>query len=182
MRRLVEMHDGSVQAMSDGPGRGSEFIVRIPAQPEARAESEPMSGHSSAALQATKPSRILLVDDNVDAAESLAVLLELKGHEVHLAHDGMTALDAAEIRRPDAVLLDIGLPGLNGYEVAERLRARPQSKSTLLIAVSGYGQENDLRSSRRAGFDHHLIKPVNVDDLLKLLSQPAGMEVDATDL
>jgi signal transduction histidine kinase/DNA-binding response OmpR family regulator len=182
VRRLVEMHDGSVQAMSDGPGHGSEFIVRIPAHAADRSEADTAGRHASAGLQSTKPSRILVVDDNVDAAETLAALLERNGHEVHLAHDGMTALDAAEIRQPDAVLLDIGLPGLNGYEVAERLRARPESKSTLLIAVSGYGQEEDLRSSRLAGFDHHLIKPVNVDELIKLLAQPANMEVDVTDL
>ena len=182
VRRLVEMHDGSVQAISDGPGRGSEFIVRIPAHAPAQSEGEATRRQVSAGLQAVKSSRILLVDDNVDAAESLAALLERNGHEVHMVHDGMTALDAAELSQPDAVLLDIGLPGLNGYEVAERLRARPASKSTLLIAVSGYGQEEDLRSSRRAGFDHHLIKPVNVEELIKLLAQPANMEVDVTDL
>ena len=182
VRRLVEMHDGSVQAMSDGPGHGSEFIVRIPAHAPDRSEAETARRQPSASIQSLRPSRILVVDDNVDAAESLAALLERNGHEVHMAHDGMSALDVAEIRQPDAVLLDIGLPGLNGYQVAERLRARPESKSTLLIAVSGYGQEEDLRSSRQAGFDHHLIKPVNVDELIKLLAQPANMEVDVTDL
>ncbi|HEV8062009.1 MAG TPA: response regulator [Gemmataceae bacterium] len=182
VRRLIEMHEGSVQAHSDGPGRGSEFIVRLPAHSEARSESETAPNQAATRLQQYKSSRILLVDDNVDAAESLAIILEINGHEVHLAHDGLTALDAAGVHQPDAVLLDIGLPGLNGYQVAERLRAQPETKSTLLIAVSGYGQEEDLRTSRRAGFDHHLIKPVNVDELLKLLAQPANMEVDVTDL
>lgn len=180
VRRLVEMHEGSVQAHSDGPDKGSEFVVRIPAQAEAAAEPAP--GQLSTSLQSYRPSRILVVDDNVDAAESLAVLLEINGHEVHLAHDGTAALDAAGVHQPDAVLLDIGLPGLDGYQVAERLRAQPETKSALLIAVSGYGREADLRSSRIAGFDHHLIKPVNVDELLKLLAMPAGMEVDVPDL
>ena len=112
---------------------------------------------------------------------SLAFLLQINGHQVHLGARRLDALDAALEQQPDAVLLDIGLPGLNGYEVAQRLRSQARTKGTLLIAVSSYGQEEDLRSSRLAGFDHHLIKPINVHELLKLLTQPARVEVDVAD-
>jgi signal transduction histidine kinase/DNA-binding response OmpR family regulator len=178
VRRLVEMHEGSVQAHSEGPGRGSEFIVRIPISTE-RHPAGGSSGSGSGLMPHYRRRKILLVDDNRDAAESLAVLLRAKGHTLHLVHDGLAALDAAQAFAPDAVLLDIGLPGLNGFQVAQQLRDQPPTNDVLLIAISGYGQAEDLHRSRHAGFNHHLIKPINIHELLKLLAQPAGMEFDA---
>jgi CheY-like chemotaxis protein len=121
---------------------------------------------------APQRSRILVVDDNPDAAECLGLLLELTGHEVRVAHDGWAALEAARDYQPDAVILDIGLPGLNGYEVARRLRAQPQTRGILLLAVSGWGEEEDFRRSREAGIDHHLVKPANLAKLQQLLAEP----------
>ncbi len=178
VRRLVEMHEGSVQVHSEGRGKGSEFAVRIPISME-RPTAAGLTPSGSGLMPHYRPRRILLVDDNVDASESLAVLLRSKGHTLHLVHDGLTALDAAMTFAPDCVLLDIGLPGLNGFQVAERLREQPATQDVLLIAISGYGQAEDLHRSRLAGFNHHLIKPININELLKLLAQPAGMEVDA---
>jgi CheY-like chemotaxis protein len=182
VRRLVEMHDGSVQAHSDGPGTGSEFVVRLPATPEIAPQSNPGQGHGSEAPGRLTPVRILLVDDNVDAAQSLAVILKSRGHSVHVVHDGLAALEATQSQGLDVVLLDIGLPGMNGFQVAKRLRSEGATKDLLLIALSGYGQDEDLRNSRLAGFNHHLIKPININDLLQLLTRPASVEVDAPNL
>ncbi|MFO0575140.1 MAG: PAS domain S-box protein [Polyangia bacterium] len=170
VRSLVELHGGTVEARSAGLGRGSEFTVRLPLLDVADSPGEAPGGR---AAPATAPAelrrRILIVDDNTDAAETLQVLLELDGHETSLAHDGPTALRLAAELVPDAVLLDIGLPGLDGYVVAERLRARPELKSALLIALTGYGQEEDRRRSALSGFDLHLVKPVDVSALRALL-------------
>ena len=114
--------------------------------------------------------RILIVDDSEDGAESLAMLLQFGGHETHKAHDGLEAIEAAERLRPDAVLLDIGLPGLNGYEVCSRIRKEPWGKEMVLVALTGWGQEEDRHRSREAGFDAHMVKPVDHDLLLKLLA------------
>jgi signal transduction histidine kinase/DNA-binding response OmpR family regulator len=175
VRRLVEMHGGSVHAMSEGEGRGSEFVVRLPTvavePPLAVAPSAP-SAQRHAAL------RVLVVDDNVDVAESLAMVLRLTGHEVRMANDGLTALDAAQEFHPQVVLLDIGLPGLNGFEVARQLRVRSQAPRPLLIAISGYGQNEEIQKSLEAGFDHHLIKPVAPTVLERLLAgAPNGSSV-----
>jgi two-component system, chemotaxis family, CheB/CheR fusion protein len=113
--------------------------------------------------------RVMVIDDNKDAAESMSMLLELWGHEVLCAYDGRAALEAAARYRPDAVFLDIGLPGMDGYEIAERLRELPESSRTVLVAITGYGQDEDLRRSREVGFDHHLVKPVAPETLQKLL-------------
>jgi signal transduction histidine kinase/CheY-like chemotaxis protein len=171
VRRLVELHGGGVSAASDGLGRGSEFVVRLPAAaPPAGAPPRPLGLSLPAAPP--HPLRVLVVDDNPDTARSLARLLRLSGHSAHTAHDGPSALEVAHAERPEVVLIDIGLPGMNGYELAERLRAEGFAAATL-IAISGYGQDQDIRRSREAGMNHHLIKPLDFDALLALLARPA---------
>jgi CheY-like chemotaxis protein len=171
-RRLVEMHGGSLAASSEGPGQGSEFVVRIPlAANQRRACESESSGQSAGALAHL---RLLVVDDNRDAADSLAVLLELLGAEVHLAYSGGEALQAVEACRPDVVLLDLGMPEIDGYEVARRIRERTGSVGPTLIALSGWGQEEDLRRTHEAGFDHHLLKPADLAALKRLLASLGG--------
>ncbi|MEP6657150.1 MAG: response regulator [Betaproteobacteria bacterium] len=170
VRRLVEMQGGSVQAYSAGNGRGSEFTVRLPAtEAECSGETQP----AAPSLVSAQPGvRVLIVDDNHDVAESTAMLLRMVGCEVHLAFDGAVALESLSAVRPDAVLLDIGLPGMNGYEVAAQIRARPQYANTLLVAVSGYGQDDHRQRSKSAGFDYHMVKPIDpvvITDLLAAL-------------
>ncbi|HYH65070.1 MAG TPA: ATP-binding protein, partial [Urbifossiella sp.] len=175
VRRLVEMHGGSVTAHSDGPGKGSEFVVRLPLGKEegGRRKEEPESAPVPPSSFPLPPSRsVLVVDDNVDAAESLALLLRMKGHEVRVAHDGLAALAAVEAAPPDLVLLDIGMPGMDGYEVARRLRERPGLEHLPLVAMTGWSQDEDRRRSREAGFDHHLVKPVEPAVLYQLLAEP----------
>jgi signal transduction histidine kinase/DNA-binding response OmpR family regulator len=169
VRRLVEIHGGTVQAYSAGPDRGSEFVVRIPIlnegvnEPREAENPEQSSGHPAA-------SRVLVVDDNEDAAESTALLLRLKGWDVRLACDGPATLKAALAFRPDAVLLDLGLPVMDGYEVARRLRAQPFGERLVIVAASGYGQEHDRRRSAEAGFDDHLVKPLDPSHLTETLA------------
>jgi signal transduction histidine kinase/DNA-binding response OmpR family regulator len=164
VRRLVEMHGGSVRASSEGADKGSEFVVRLPVGgPAAANGSVPHQGRPPSALASSH--RILLVDDNVDGAASLAMLLRELGHEVEVAHDGAAALEAVGDFEPEVVLLDIGLPGMDGYEVARRLRRQPGLKDLPLVALTGYGQEEDRRRSREAGFDLHLVKPLDLDAL-----------------
>jgi len=167
VRRLVEMHGGSVEAYSEGPGLGSEFLVRLPLL---TVPQELPGGEATELPQQTGPRRVLLIDDNRDAVESMTVLLELWGHEVRIAYNGPDALALAAEFRPDAALLDIGLPGMTGYEVAQRLRELPGWREVMLVAVTGYGQDEDLRRSREAGFDHHLTKPVEPAMLQSLLA------------
>jgi two-component system CheB/CheR fusion protein len=170
VRTLVKLHGGSVHASSDGPGRGSELVVRLPLTPGAKVSAPPReasSGGGAAAGPAAAPLRVLVVDDNVDAARALGHLLKLLGHEVALAHDGPAALAAAAATPPDLVLLDIGLPGMDGYAVAERLRAAGHGRAAL-VALTGYGQDEHLRRSIGAGFDHHLVKPINMTVLRKI--------------
>jgi PAS domain S-box-containing protein len=166
-RRLVELHGGTIEAHSEGPGKGSEFVVRLPLTGAAPA-AEPDDG-PPAALVAPHSLRVLVVDDNVDAAESLAVLLRSAGYETRTAHTGPEAVAAAE-ERPAAVVLDIGLPGMDGYEVARKLRQAPETSQTKLIALTGYGQDADRERARAAGFDHHLTKPVQFDVIERLLA------------
>ena len=168
VKSLVEMHDGTVEAQSDGPGKGSEFIVRLPVVVEASRPKDPgddadQPGHSSR--------RILIVDDNRDAADSLAMLLQWSGHETRKAYDGQQALDMAGELRPDVLLLDIGLPKLNGYEVCRHIRQQSWGKNIVVIAVTGLGQHEDRQRSHEAGFDHHMVKPVDPQDLVKLLTE-----------
>ncbi len=169
VKELVEMHGGTVAVSSEGLGRGSEFVVRLPAAPNVRESDRAEKGLPHEALPR---SRILVVDDNVDAAQSLAMLLQMMGHDVAVAHDGHAALDAARASVPDLVLLDIGLPGMNGYEVARKLRALPKVRDALLVAVTGWGQEQDRQRAYDAGFDHHLTKPTDLTALEKILALP----------
>jgi len=165
VRRLVQMHGGSVQAESAGEGKGAEFVVRLPIhEPLPAASPEPAPAREPAAAR-----RILVVDDNHDAAESLAMLLNITGNKTSTAHDGADAFEAAARQRPDVVLLDIGLPTLNGYEVCRRIRDEPWGKEMVLIALTGWGQDEDRRKSHEAGFDGHLVKPVNYPALMALL-------------
>jgi CheY-like chemotaxis protein/anti-sigma regulatory factor (Ser/Thr protein kinase) len=169
VRRLVEMHGGTVEAHSQGPGLGSTFTVRLPVVPG----PAPGTGASPSLPAAGEPRhRILVVDDNEDGAESLGTFLELHGHEVRIAHDGPAALKAAGEFRPGVILLDIGLPGMDGYEVARRLRARDEFRTTRLIAMTGWGQDTDRQRSREAGFDLHLVKPVDPVELTGMLAPP----------
>jgi signal transduction histidine kinase/DNA-binding response OmpR family regulator len=177
VRRLVEMHGGVVEVHSDGPDMGCEFVVRLPACGAERVA--PVNGASApAAAREAVPSRVLVVDDNTDAAATLAMLLRIGGHDVRLAHDGRSALETAAEFMPGVVLLDIGLPGLDGYEVARRLRAKPEHDGVVLIAVSGYGQDEDRRRAYDAGFNHHLTKPVDFAAIREVLPaavpQPAA--------
>ncbi|HXT04534.1 MAG TPA: ATP-binding protein, partial [Casimicrobiaceae bacterium] len=170
VKQLVSLHDGTVVAQSGGIGQGSEFIVRLPVSDAAAAPSVPET--TLEAPTTATPRRILIVDDNRDSADSMATMLNLNGHEIETAVDGLAALDAAGSFRPDVILLDIGLPKLNGYDVVRRIRAEPWGKRIVLIAVTGWGRDEDRERSREAGFDHHLVKPVNLAALTKLL---AGM-------
>jgi CheY-like chemotaxis protein/anti-sigma regulatory factor (Ser/Thr protein kinase) len=167
VKQLIVLHGGSVAVASDGPGRGSEFTVRLPAVQGVRA-AEPVSTVES--LSPATARRVLVVDDNIDGAESLALLLRLAGHVIEVAHDGHEALAVAERFRPEVALLDIGLPGLNGYEVCERLRQQPWGRTVTIIALTGWGQDEDRRRSSMAGFDAHMVKPVDPQALLRMLA------------
>jgi PAS domain S-box-containing protein len=168
VRSLVEQHGGTVTAKSEGLGRGSEFTVRLPLLSAHRSAADPRP--RPAPSGAVIPHRVLVVDDNADAAESLRMLLELLGAEVHVAHTGPAALEAVSIHKPAAVILDIGIPGMSGYEVAQRIRAHPDFGEVRLIALTGWGQDDDRRRSLMAGFDYHLVKPADVATLQAVLS------------
>ncbi|HSN21352.1 MAG TPA: PAS domain S-box protein [Usitatibacter sp.] len=171
-RRIVALHGGSIVARSEGAGRGAEFEVRLP-RLEVELES-PASPPSGEAPIASARRSILVVDDNDDAASSLAMLLRMTGHEVAVAHDGEAALQRVAADRPDIVLLDIGLPGMSGYEVAARIRAMPQRAGTRLYALTGYGQEEDRRRSAEVGFNGHLVKPVIPSELFALIESSSA--------
>ena len=168
VKRLVELHGGSVEARSDGEGKGSEFLVRLPA---AVAGSDLPAPDPANEPESTLTRRILIVDDNRDSADSLAMLLEITGNETFMAHDGIEAVELIEKYRPEVVLLDIGLPRLNGHEVCRRVREQEWGKDIVVIALTGWGQEEDRRRSQEAGFNGHLVKPVDYDALLKLLNK-----------
>jgi PAS domain S-box-containing protein len=173
VRKLVEMHGGRAQVSSGGLGRGSEFTVRLPAPVKTRG-----SDHQGAEAEKPFPApasprlRILVVDDHADAAESLAMILRLDGHDVRVAHDGPEALGVAQSHLPHLAFLDIGMPGMDGYELCRRMRAQPALREVLLVALTGWGQEEDRRRSREAGFDRHLVKPVEPGSLRRLLTHP----------
>jgi PAS domain S-box-containing protein len=167
VRRLVELQGGSVEAHSDGPGRGSELVVTLPALPAGEGAIA-TSARPAAASEATRR-RLLLVDDHRDAAKALAELLASLGHQVEVAFDGLEAIGAALTSKPEIVLLDLGLPGMDGYDVARRLRQEPALTDALLVAVTGYGHEEARERSRAAGFDLHLVKPVDPQVLQELL-------------
>jgi len=172
VKRLVELHGGSVEAKSDGLGCGSEFVVTLPlaaSQAVDRPDDAP-----SAVEAAALPLRILVVDDNEDSAESLATLLRFGGHETAIAHDGPEALAVAERFLPQVAILDVGLPTFSGHEVCRLLRARPWGRAIFIVALTGWGQEEDRRKSIEAGFDDHFVKPLDSDKLLsRLRSVPA---------
>lgn len=167
VRRLVELHGGSVEAHSDGPGKGSRFTVRLPMLRDA---SEPAITDTVRDFPRVTSRNILVVDDNRMSALSLAALLKGDGNDTRTAHDGVEAVQLAEDFRPDVVLLDIGLPKLNGYQVARRIREQPWGKNAVLVALSGWGQEDDRRKSLAAGFDHHMVKPLDYATFMRLLS------------
>ena len=165
VRSLVAMHGGSVEAKSEGPGRGSEFIVRLPVL-----VAEMAATRRSRPAEPLPARRIMIVDDSRDGGESLSVLLRVLGAEVCLVHSGKDALDALDPFRPDVILLDIGMPGMDGYEVARRIRANPDHRRVSLIALTGWGQDEDRQRSAAAGFDHHLVKPADIEQLRQLLT------------
>jgi len=180
-KRLVEMHGGRIDANSGGHGEGSEFVVRLPLCAET--PFHPRSADLDKMRMPLDKFRLLIVDDLADTAESMAMLFGAMGHEVQTAYDGEEALAAAQRFRPDVVLLDIGLPKLSGYEVCRRIREQPWGDSMFLIALTGWGQEQDRRRTEAAGFDHHLVKPVSSDTVLELiaslgLGQSARSETD----
>jgi CheY-like chemotaxis protein len=168
VRQLVQMHGGSVDARSDGVGRGSAFVVRLPAAAEEPAAEPP---EPAVARPARRRRRILIVDDNRDAAASLAGLLAIAGHETFTAHDGADGWEAAERLRPDAMLLDLGLPKLDGHELCRRVRDQPWGRHMAIVAVTGWGQAAERRRSQEAGFDAHVVKPVDHAALEALLEE-----------
>jgi PAS domain S-box-containing protein len=169
VQRVVEMHGGRVEASSAGLGRGSEFTVRLPVAPPPT--GQPPAGSAKTAEPAARGLRVLVVDDNVDTADSAAMLLRQSGRDVRVAYSGKAALETALAFQPDVVLLDLGLPEIDGYEVARRLRQNPVHNNVELIAVSGYGQEADRQRSKEAGFDEHVVKPVDPGKLQELLTR-----------
>ena len=169
VKRLVEMHGGQVSVHSDGPGMGSRFTVRLPALP-ASATLDEIATPAPAESEPRVSRRVLVVDDNTDNAELLRILLEEEGHETYMAHDGVEGLAAAERLRPDVVLMDLGLPRIDGLDACRRIREQPWGKRILVIAITGWGQDVDRRKSQEAGFDHHLVKPADIEQLRQLLT------------
>jgi len=166
-KRLVEMHGGSVAARSEGPGKGSEFIVSLPVVVDAFAPQIPRAAHEPTD---TPSLRILIVDDNRDGADSLASMLRIMNHDVRTAYDGMVGVEEADAFRPDVIVFDIGLPTLNGYEASRHVRAQSWGQGIVLVAMTGWGQDEDRRRSAEAGFDHHLVKPVDPHTLMQVLA------------
>jgi CheY-like chemotaxis protein len=174
VRNLIEMHGGSVQATSAGHGHGSEFVVRLPLV----ATAPPAATNAGKKPEYTPRGpcrRVLVIDDNRDSAEMMAALLRVTGHDVRIAYDGPTALDLARVQPPDIVLCDISMPGMSGLKVARHLREDPGLENALLVALTGYGQEEDRRRSQEAGFNEHLVKPVGLDALRALLSRTTSL-------
>ena len=188
VRDLVSMHGGSVTARSAGRGRGSEFVVRLPrATAPETTTSLPPPARAASTAPAFEALRVLVVDDNADSAQSLALVLELAGHHAEVAADGEAGLGRAEALRPDVLLLDIGMPRMNGFDVCRRIRAQPWGAAVIMIAQTGWGQEEDRQRTREAGFDAHLVKPVDAARLLALIAElravrsgQAQSPVDAT--
>ncbi|HVO90656.1 MAG TPA: response regulator, partial [Casimicrobiaceae bacterium] len=169
VKGLVALHRGAVEVRSDGVGRGSEFRVRLPIR-----WARPFPSAQADAGVAYTRTTILVVDDNQDAASSLSTLLELMGHDVHIAYDAETAINLAGELRPHALLLDLRMPGLDGYEACRRVRSQPWGKPMRIIAVTGWGQDEDRRKSAAAGFDDHLVKPVGPETLVRLFGDMRG--------
>jgi CheY-like chemotaxis protein len=171
-RELVQLHGGRIDVYSAGLGQGAQFTVTLPLT-----SAPPLPGAHEAEVQQAPRGRglsVLIADDNVDFALSLATMLETHGHDVRVVHDGMAAYEAAMEERPDIAFFDIGMPALNGYELARRLRSEPGGSDLTLVAITGWGQESDRERARQAGFDHHLVKPVEFARVLELLSERAA--------
>jgi CheY-like chemotaxis protein len=174
VKGLVDLHGGSIIVHSGGPDQGSEFVVRLPVAAETLTQEPACTGEDDREMPVRKR-RVLIADDNRDSADSLAMLLKVMGHEVSTAYDGERAVKAAEALRPDVGLLDIGMPRLNGYDACRRIREQPWGQRIFLIALTGWGQEEDRRCTEEAGFNHHIAKPVDPAMLMKLLaSLPSG--------
>jgi CheY-like chemotaxis protein len=169
VKGVVELHGGTVEARSDGPGRGAEFTVRLPVLIETLIQETPQGDDDEPPCVAK--CRILVVDDLKDSADSLSMLLRVSGHEVHTAYDGEEAVIAVEKVRPEVVLLDIGMPKLNGYDACRCIREKPWGKGIYIIALTGWGQDDDRRRTEEAGFNGHMVKPVDSRDLMKVLAQ-----------
>jgi CheY-like chemotaxis protein len=181
VRTLVALHGGSVVATSPGPGKGSEFIIRLPAAPPGAAALSRQDGSGRTPFErAQVPKRVLLVDDNADAAELLADALRAAGHEVEVANDPVAALETADRFHPEVAILDIGLPVMDGYELAARLRARPALAGCRLIALTGYGQDHDRARSLSGGFERHFVKPVDLEILIKVVAEADDAAKDLT--
>jgi signal transduction histidine kinase len=169
-RQLVDLHQGTIEADSPGVGRGSTFTVRLPLAENVVAPAS----HDAHPTDEATPLKVLIVDDNISSAESTGQMLSMIGHETSLAHDGLSALEEARRMRPDVILLDIGLPSMNGYEVCRRLRQDPAFQETKLIAQTGWGQERDRQKAAEAGFDHHMTKPINFRELSTILARKSA--------
>jgi CheY-like chemotaxis protein/anti-sigma regulatory factor (Ser/Thr protein kinase) len=173
VKRLVELHGGRISVRSGGQGRGSEFIVRLRVLAEG---DSPAAAPRESKAVVTQSQRILVIDDNRDAARSLAMLLQLSGHEVEMAHDGRQAIEQAEAWKPSVMLLDLGMPEMNGYDVCRTVRQTAWGKSIRIVALTGWGQDQDRRKTREAGFDDHLVKPVDPSVLNKILATNSSGE------
>jgi CheY-like chemotaxis protein len=175
VRSIVELHGGAVWASSEGPGKGAELTMRLPSLPQQVLDLvvDPEISVTETPAASLQGKRVLVVDDNSDAAETLADILRALGHTTSIAHDGPTALAAAAAFKPHVALLDIGLPVMDGYELARRLREQPDLGKTHLFAITGYGQESDRERSRAAGFQEHLVKPIDLAELATLIDEAA---------
>jgi CheY-like chemotaxis protein/two-component sensor histidine kinase len=170
VKHLVDMHGGSIEANSQGPQQGSEFVVRLPAAAAVKAKPAPTAEGRAAPDRPSGRLRVLVADDNADSVSSLALMLEFLGHEVRTAQDGQEAVEAAEAFRPDAILLDIGMPKMSGYDACRRIREQPWGSGLCIAALTGWGQDEDKRRSREAGFDRHFVKPVEPAALETMLA------------
>jgi CheY-like chemotaxis protein len=171
VKSLIALHGGTVHANSDGLGQGSEFSICLPSVVRPAAAPEPAVAGPAASVSDNGNLRVLVVDDNADAAEMLAALLEVQGHAVSVEYDARGALARARNEHPDVLLLDIGLPDMDGYELARRLRAQPENAGATLVALTGYGQKQDRQEARQAGFDHYLVKPADLNEVNEVLAQ-----------
>jgi CheY-like chemotaxis protein len=177
VKHLVEMHGGRVEAQSAGRNLGTTFVVRLPVLPEVShpGNGEPKARHES--LHSARQ-RVLVVDDNADALESLSRIVTHMGNEVRRAHDGLEAIDVAREFRPDVVLMDLGMPRLNGYEAVRRLRQEPWAREVTIVATTGWGQDEDRRRTADAGFDRHLVKPIDITSLREVLAGQRSVRAD----
>ena len=171
VRRIVELHGGTVEAKSPGIGEGAEFIIRLPALPSGVDEAPANLRELERKPAAQHPARVLVVEDNADSAESLEMLLAVLGHEVRIVQDGMAALEAARANMPDIMLIDIGLPGMDGYEIARSIRGEVSLRHLVLVALTGYGRPEDKAEAMAAGFDYHLVKPVDLNELNEVVTR-----------